>query len=205
MLVFTEQNLAYLATPKTGSTAIEAALRPHADIILRGRRKHMPAQRFRRKMLPFLDSAFGVRPETVAMIREPISQIRSWYKYRARAFKAGSPYSTQGLSFDQFVLDLIAEDPPQHALIGSQLAFLSDRTGALVVDHLFAYEHQPVFLDFLEERIGPPITLPRKNVSPPIEAPLSERVEAQLRAARTDEFSLHSQVVAAKGHLAAGN
>jgi hypothetical protein len=33
MLVFSKQNLVFLAVPKTGTTAIEMALRPKADIV----------------------------------------------------------------------------------------------------------------------------------------------------------------------------
>ena len=43
MQIFFKQNLAMLAVPKTGTTALEAALRGKADILFKGRRKHMSA------------------------------------------------------------------------------------------------------------------------------------------------------------------
>ena len=41
MLVFWKQKLVILSVPKTGTTAIEAALAPHADIVV----SHPPEQK----------------------------------------------------------------------------------------------------------------------------------------------------------------
>ena len=112
MLIFSAQNLAYLAVPKTGSTAIEMALRSKADIIFAKRRKHATAQRFHNKIAPWLSDAFDLRPERIAVMRDPEDQIRSWYRYRTSADQRGSDKSTAGISFDQFVLDVISDDPP---------------------------------------------------------------------------------------------
>ena len=61
MLIFSAQSLAFIAVPKTGSTAIAMALKPTADIIFTKRRKHITAQRFHNRVAPFLDQEFGVR------------------------------------------------------------------------------------------------------------------------------------------------
>lgn len=107
MLVFSEQNLAFLAVPKTGTTAIEMALRPRADIIFTKRRKHTPATKYRNKVLPFLEDAMQVRPAAFAVMRDPVEQIRSWYRYRASPRLKGTARSTNGCSFDDFVLEVI--------------------------------------------------------------------------------------------------
>ena len=60
MLIFPESNLTYLAVPKTGSTAVEMALRPRAEIVFAKRRKHMNAQRYQSKVAPFLSKTFGI-------------------------------------------------------------------------------------------------------------------------------------------------
>jgi hypothetical protein len=201
MLIFLRHRLTFLATPKTGTTAVELALRPRAEIIFARNRKHLTAQRYQNRVAPFLAQTFGVSPETVAVLRDPVAQIRSWYRYRNAERLNGTEFSAAGMSFDDFVLGVIAADPPPPAQIGSQFAFLTDDTGALLVDHLFAYESQPRFRDFMAERLGTKADFKPKNVSPDLDAPLSAEVEAQLRAARADEFALHDRLRAAGGYL----
>ena len=101
MLVFFKENLVFLAVPKTGTTAYETALRGRADIIYRKRPslKHTPARKFVRVIAPYLDSAHDLRPETMAVIREPVDQMRSWYRYRQKPALDGAPNSTKGMSF----------------------------------------------------------------------------------------------------------
>jgi hypothetical protein len=59
MLVFWEQRLAFLATPKTGSTAIAAALESLAAVSIQRPPllKHTTVHRYRRFIGPFLEAA----------------------------------------------------------------------------------------------------------------------------------------------------
>ena len=200
MLVLSEQNLAFIAVPKTGTTAIEMALRPRSDIIFGKHRKHMTAQRFHRRIAPFLNKAFDLRPDRFVVIREPEEQIRSWYRYRTRSGPSGER-SALGLSFDEYVLDVIKDPPPPHAGIGSQYRMLTGSKGQVLVHHLFAYESQTLLRSFLADRFGQDITLKPKNVSPEVNAPLSPDVREKLHAARADEFALYKKVLDAGGHL----
>jgi hypothetical protein len=201
MLIFSAQNLAFLAVPKTGTTAVELALRRRADIVFTKRRKHMTAQKFHRKLAPFLADTFDLRPERIAVMRDPVEQIRSWYRYRTAEDLRGTARSTEGRSFDEFALSVIDDDPPPFAQIGSQFGFLTDPGGNVLVHRLFAYERQPVFRGFLEERFNAPLDIKPKNVSPRAEAPLSEDVLARLRVARAPEFALYDRLIAAGGQL----
>lgn len=201
MLIFTSQSLAFLAVPKTGTTAVEMALKPKADILFTKRYKHMTARRFHTKIAPFLDSALDLRPDRFAVMRNPEEQIRSWFRYRTREAKDGSDASTDGVSFDQFVLGVISDDPPAYARIGSQYNMLTSGKGEVLVHHLFAYEAQPLFLAFLNYRFGQEITLKRVNVSPQTDTPLSPDVRAKLRAARAPEFDLYDRLLDGEGHL----
>ena len=72
MQIFFKQNLAMLAVPKTGTTALEAALRGKADILFKGRRKHMSAAAFDKHCAPFLRNAYKLTPERIAVIRDPL-------------------------------------------------------------------------------------------------------------------------------------
>ena len=153
------------------------------------------------RIAPFLAEAFDLRPERFAVMRAPEEQIRSWYRYRAGQRQTGSEASTQGLTFDQFVADVISDTPPPHAGIGSQHRMLTSGKGAVLVHHLFAYENQPALRQFLSDRFGEDIVLKPKNVSPTVDAPLSDEMRARLRAARAEEFALYDRLIAAGGHL----
>ena len=175
MLVFWERRLVFLATPKTGSTAIEAALDGLAAIsILRPpEAKHTTAQRYRRFLGPYLRAATKAEFEVVALMREPLDWLASWYRFRSRDDIPDAERATGAMSFDAFVRDYMRAPRPAHADVGSQARFLTVPDGdgrALAVDRLFAYESIDDFVSFLEDRLDCEITLPRVNVSP--EAPL---------------------------------
>jgi hypothetical protein len=201
MLIFSAENLAYLAVPKTGTTAVELALKARADIVFARGRKHMPAQRFHAKVAPFLDSAFGLRPDRIAVMRDPVDQLGSWYRYRTTADMRGSDRSTADISFDQFIHDVIKDDPPPHAGVGSQFRFITSGQGDVLVHKLFAYEHRPKFHGFLEERFGEGLEFKIRNVSPDGETALEPATLAKLRTARAEEFALHDRLMDAGGAL----
>ncbi|MEZ5714135.1 MAG: hypothetical protein R3D85_02510 [Paracoccaceae bacterium] len=190
-----------LAVPKTGTTSYERALKTQADIIFAGRRKHTNASFFHRRLGPFLKAAYDLTPERMAVMRDPIDHMRSWYRYRARPELRGKPTSTAEMSFDDFVLAALQKRPPEVAKVGSQEGFLILAKGQVPVHHLFAYESQPLIRAFLEERFKRKLKLKEYNVSPRVEAPLSAEVEAKFRAGRAREFELYDRVVQAGGHL----
>lgn len=196
--IYFKQNLAFLAVPKTGTTAYEMALRGEADIIFAKRRKHMTAGQFQRRMMPFLKEFYKFQPERMAIMRDPIEQIRSWYRYRS---KPGSKNSIEGRSFDEFVLATLQDPEPPFAAIGSQFGFLTKANGTQPLEHLFAYETQKVVRNWLEDRFEKQLDFPIKNVSPNAPTPLSPEVEAKLREARAPEFALYDRVLQAGGHL----
>ena len=203
MLVFTRANFTLFAVPKTGSTAYHMALSRHAQIVLARDTalKHMPLRKYDKFFAPYLKGAHDLDPERVAVIRDPVEQVRSWFRYRKRPKVAGGPMDLSGMSFDDFIADVISPSPPEHARIGSQWGFLSSPEGALRVDHLFAYERPDVFHAFLEDRLGEKVRPGRKNVSPEVDAPLSPEMEAAFVAARPEEWALYEAVMVAGGHL----
>lgn len=192
MLVFWKENLVFLAVPKTGTTAIEGALAPKAAMVLRDPPtiKHAPIYRYRRFLKPLFVQAGGQDPETVAVVRDPIDWLGSWYRYRGRGDLDGHPNSTKNISFDDFVLEYIKGKPEPFANVGSQAKFVCDGDGQIAVDHLFAYDRQDRLIAFLEDRLDVTLTLNRLNVSPRREVPLSPQVEAKLRDRRAAEFAV---------------
>lgn len=201
MLIFSAQKLAYIAVPKTGSTAIDMALKPKADILFTKRRKHMTAQRFHAKIAPFLEKEFGLVLDRFAVMREPEEQIRSWYRYRAREERDGDAFSTNDISFDEFVRAVISTDPPPFATIGSQMGMLTGPGAALRVHHLFAHETPTQMRGFLTDRFQEEIALKPKNVSPAVPADLDAATAKALRKARASEFDLYARLQDANGHL----
>lgn len=192
MMVFWEQRLAFLATPKTASTAIEHALGALAAVvILRPRElKHTDLQHFQTYLQPYLTQAAGGQFELAAVMREPRDWLGSWYRDRQREDVAPDK-STRGLSFEDFVKAYCTAGPrPGYADVGSQARFLTGQGGARVT-HLFRYDALAGFVNFLEDRLDCEITLPRLNVSPRGETVLTRRTETLLREVCHEDFTLY--------------
>ncbi len=198
MQVFFKENLVFLAVPKTGTTAYEAALRGRADIIYRKRPslKHTPARKYVRLIAPFLDKVHDLRPETVAVMRDPLDQLKSWYRYRQKASLDGQPNSSKGMSFDEYIEGFLSDTPPPTAKLGTQHRFLTDNADKVLVDHLFAYEKPLEFKTFLEDRFETTLDIPTKNVSPiDIDVSLSTELEKRLKLRLHKDYALHAEVL----------
>ena len=195
MLVFWDQRLAFLATPKTGSTSIEAALGSLAAVVIQRPPilKHTTVHRYHRFLGPYLAAASGHEFAVCAMIREPRDWLGSWYRFRSRADEVEPQKSTADKSFDEFVRGWCADPQPAFAAVGSQARFLKPRNG-LGVDRLFPYDRIDGFVDFLEDRLGCEIVLPRVNVSPAASMDLEPATERLLQATATDDFALYRSV-----------
>lgn len=195
MLVFWEQRLAFLATPKTGSTAIAAALESLAAVSVQRPPllKHTTVHRYRRFIGPFLEAASKDTFTVVALMREPVDWLGSWYRFRQRE-ETEPGNSTRGMSFDDFVQAWCKDPRPAFADVGSQGRFLRPRQG-VGVDRLFRYEEIGTFVHFLEERLGCEIILPRLNVSPPGATELSAGTETRLREVAAEDFALYQTLI----------
>jgi len=192
MLVFWKARLVVLAVPKTGTTALEEALAPHADAAIRNppEKKHLTARRYKNQLAPFFENRGGRKMELVAVIREPLDWLGSWYRYRARDQIAGSPASTAGIGFDRFVEGWLADPEPEFARVGRQSRFVSDSDGAVIVDRLFRYEALEEAVSFLESRLDRRIDLPRRNMSPRAGLVLDPALERRLRHEARADFDL---------------
>jgi len=194
MLISTRQKLAYLALPKTGTSAVEAALEPLCDIRYVGspRVKHMTMHSFERFMMPYLRRIGLGDIETVCVVREPVDWLGSWYRYLSGKEFAGSPRSTRGVSFAEFVEGYLASPQPPYAKLGRPSRFVVGRT--LRVTHLYRYEDLPKLVAFLAERFGTRLELPTRKVSPKAETVLPAALRARLEAERAEDFALHASL-----------
>jgi len=196
MLVFWKQRLVILSTPKTGSTAIEAALESIASLSVTRppEMKHTPAYRFQRFLRPYLqNTAGGDRFTAVALMREPVDWLGSWYRFRGRADLDGTDRSTRDMSFGDFAEAYMRDPRPPVADVGGQARFLSGMDGAdLGVDRVFRYEAIDRFVEFLEERLDFAIELPRLNVSPAGPLDLTDDMRSRLREWLAPEYRIYA-------------
>lgn len=196
MLVFVNERLAFLSVPKTGTTAYEKALAPRADMVLRNppSLKHTGVYRYNRFFRPMFDRVCDAEMELMAVMREPVSWLGSWWRYRQRSFLQGKPRSTEGVSFDDFVLAYLKGKKPAFADVGSQANFLAPHPNGCRITHLFRYEDQPKLQKFLEERLDVKLSLGRENVSPEVPMVLSPQIEERLRRKCAEEFDLYDSI-----------
>ncbi|NEK23554.1 gamma-glutamyl kinase [Sulfitobacter sp. JBTF-M27] len=197
MLVFFKERLAFLSVPKTGTTAYEAALAPRADIVISEppMLKHAPVYRYNRFIRPMFEKVCGAEMELMAVMREPVSWLGSWYRYRQRPFMQGKTNSTHGISFDDFVLAYMKGDKPGFADVGSQFQFMKTQPNGTGITHHFRYEDQPRLKAFLEDRLGIELSLTRENVSPQMPLALSPNIEQRFKRKFADEYALYESIL----------
>ena len=198
MLIFFDQRLVFLATPKAGSTAIEAALGSLATAVIQRPTllKHTNADAFARFLGPYLQEAAGARFTVTALMREPLAWLGSWYRFGQRDDAISPARQTRDVTFDEFVRAWCRETPPEFAQVGRQSDFLQSG-GRLAVDRLFRYEDIDSFVHFLEDSLDCVITLPRLNVSPDANMDLSPAAHDLLRRTAAADFALYDRIGAA--------
>jgi len=192
MLVFSKAKLVLLSVPKTGTTAYQAALAPHAAMVISDppELKHAPVFRYNRFFRPALEKFIGTPLDVVAVMREPEDWLGSWFRYRRRPFMKGQRNSTHGIEFDDFVEAYMRGDKPSFANVGSQAKFLEPQKNGTAVTHLFRYEDQEGLRAFLQDRLGIGFDTAQENASPALPLDLSDATRAKLHRKCADEFTL---------------
>jgi hypothetical protein len=151
--------------------------------------KHTTVHRYRRFIGPYLEAASKDTFTVVALMRDPRDWLGSWYRYRQRE-GTDPEKSTRGMTFDAFVRAWCNDPRPDFADVGSQERFLRPRQG-VGVDRLFRYEEIETFVQFLEERLGCEIILPRLNVSPPGATELTAETLALMQEVAADDYAMY--------------
>jgi len=197
MLYFLKHKLVLLATPKTGSTSLEQALAPLADMVLQGdpRIKHCTFQRYKWRMEKFIQIFDEDAPQTAALIRHPEDWLGSWFRFRHGDWLIGTARSTRGLSFEQFVEGYLSDPQPAFAAVGQQAKFLTHPKTAETVDFLYRYDCMPAFVAFLEDRLDTRITLERHNVSAAHHLSLPPDTRARLEQRYAEDYALYENAL----------
>ena len=167
MMASLRHRLVILAMPKCASSALEAALASHMDVVVQGipAAKHTPYRKYNRFMKKYFEGYSDGPMETVCLFREPTDWLNSWWRYRGRPGVPNPNRSTRKMTFDVFVNRYLDGGGPP-ADLGRQSRFISDAKGNLAVDHLFRYEDVDQLVRFVATRMDIDITLDRVNVSP---------------------------------------
>ncbi len=177
MLVFSKARLVFLSVPKTGTTAYHSALAPYASMTVSAppELKHSPVFRYNRFFRPALEKFIGEPLDVIAVMREPLDWLGSWYRYRRRPEMAGHENSTRNISFDAFVQAYMNGKTPGFANVGSQAKFLEPQRNGCAATHLFRYDDTPALKAYLHQKLGIEITTKRENCSPAMELTLSDQ------------------------------
>ncbi|WP_118135129.1 gamma-glutamyl kinase [Oceanicella sp. SM1341] len=195
MMICPQARFAFFSVPKTGSSSVLAALKPHAPIQFSAppQVKHMTVIQYRRHVASLLRDCGQPEMETVCLVREPVDWLGSWFAFRSRDVLRNTNRSTAGMSFARFVEDYIAPVPPPHADVPPQSAIVTDEQGRPGIDHMFRYDNFPGFGRWLSERLGTQIEFPMRNVSPKVEDRyLPPELRARLEQALAADFSLYA-------------
>ena len=193
MLVFHKPRLVVFSIPRTGSTSLHKALRPFADIEWSNppSRKHTNVRNFEKWAV--------TRPrriETytrVAVMRDPLARIASWYRYRRRPDMENPENSTQGFTLSEYVAASISPNPPKPAKLGNQYRFLCNADDELAVNELLCIERTDVMVDYFNGVFGD-IELPHRNAAPNEDLDLDPEAEARFREVHAAEFDLFARV-----------
>lgn len=197
MMIFLNKGLIFFATPKTGSTAFHKGLGPKADILFSKSPKvtHIAPKRFDRMIAPYALPLMNTPIISVAVIREPIDWLGSWYRYRQRPETLHSPNSTKNISFDTFVENYLSDDKPQYAKVGRQAQFITGGGDTPLVTQLWRYDAISDLSVFLRVHLGINFTLDTVNVSPKRDLSLSDQNRAALTSHFAKDYDLYENAI----------
>lgn len=193
MMIFIQKSIVLFATPKTGSTSFHNALAAKAEICFAktGFYKHISPRRFDQTFKSFIETISPAPLTKIAVVREPIEWLHSWYRYRSRDSALGSQASTSDISFDQFVEAYLGDNRPAFANIASQSKFLTTESSELAVDQLWSFTALNDLALFLSLQIGHEFTLPSANVSPKLTFELSPENHKALESHFKLDYALY--------------
>ncbi len=198
MRVSTNYNFTFLCMYKCASTSIEKALEPYSQLntVNGGRLKHTNYKKYSKFIQPFINQE---DIEVVCIMREPISWLNSWYRFRTREKIKNPKHMNHAsycghITFQQWIEDYLSENTPKYAKVGSQKNFLSNAKGEIGVDKIFKYEDFDNIINYFEKKIGKKLTIPKINVSPKIGYELDTDIEIRLKEHLKDEYDLYNSL-----------
>ena len=198
MLIGVRNRFVFIANSKTASTSIEHSLVGHAEIQRGGgpQRKHI----YLRDALSEYDFLFGRDGYgiesffTFGVMRDPVSWIQSWYRYRC-GNKVESPLPA-GMSFGEF---WALNDWNRTMLQGVprlQSYFFTDKAGASIVDYIIPYSQLADHFTTICEGLGIKSPLQSKNVSKvkSHEIAIAPELAEEMQTFYAEDYALMAQI-----------
>lgn len=206
MIFLYRAKLLILSQPKTGTTALDSALGPRASIAVNSppEMKHTGYRKFMKFVAPWIQAQTGLARknyEVVAVMREPIDWLGSWYRYRTREELSGGSGERAGnytgnISFEQFVLDVCKPkgEQPSYARMNSPCGVALAGERSIGVDRLFPYEDMSGLYELIEARTGKSVETKKMNVSPAMPLELSEAAREKIAGKFAFAFDVHASL-----------
>ncbi|MCW2812617.1 MAG: hypothetical protein JWN84_72 [Nocardioides sp.] len=198
MIIAPSHGFVLLSVPKVASTSLEAALADY-DEVPPGRppAKHQNLAHFHRHTVPKIRRLGHERDtyDVVALFREPVSWLESWWRYRQRPGLRDDERWTGDLTFPDFV-ELFLTDKDATGIKGRPARFVAgDPERGARIDRIFAVDRPDVWTAWFSERVGRPVEVPRRNqasVRRPTDLPTD--LAARLRAWFAPEYDVHDRL-----------
>ena len=169
-----KNGIGFICVPKCGSTTVERFMRPRSDFSLSGnpQLKHIRYEQVQEHIWPLLAQLHLKVPYTFAVIREPVSWVESWYRFRARDELAPLDHPQHHnfsghITFSEYVEAVLQPKPPSFARIHSQFYYVRNKAGEVGVDKTIQLEQMGVAVPALLAKHGITVAKPeeRRNVS----------------------------------------
>jgi uncharacterized protein YqcC (DUF446 family) len=192
MLVSLRYRFIFVANLKTGSTAIEAVLRPHADLAIThsalGKHDGLAAIESR---LPFVFDTMP-RPEFLIFgaMRDPLDLLLSLYRSHSKPEFRDEPTYTGGMSLDEFIAEWLPANAWQWE---PQWTRFRNKDGDFDCDFLMDFARLDEHFQLALALLGlPEMPLPVENESPlgPSADALSPALAERIRASRAHDAAL---------------
>lgn len=195
-----DAGLLFIHVPKTAGTSIHMALygRALSHDSLAAWQKTYPR------------SMAGIR--TAAVVRDPVDRFLSAFHYLKRGGTNSFDVDFAARHLQSFatagdLADAIERADVQRWLFGEgfhfrrQTDFLRDRSGAVQIDYLFAYERLDDAATRLSEILGRPIRFPHLNRTDRPDSPLTTRQVELVKSAYAEDVGLHKRasIASARG------
>lgn len=192
MLAVPKYGFVVLAVPKSGSTALEQSFSKHAQLVTSGppSLKHVTATEFEQSFVPLLET-HGYRRadyEVTALVREPVSWLSSWWRYRSRRGIRGSSTYVGDLGFDEFVGRVVTGE----IRLRPQSDYVTRADGSLAVDRLWRYDDLDAAFEWMRGKVAKKkIRLKERNVSPAREHEVSASTRDLIEAHYASDVRLY--------------
>jgi len=132
---------------------------------------------------------------SIALIREPIEWLGSWYRYRQRGENLNTSSSTADVSFDEFVEAYLGNDRPKYANVGQQAQFITGGGDKPLVTQLWRYTAIDDLTLYLRLQLGFKFKLEQVNVSPKRALSLSPENNRTLQSHFQKDFDLYENAI----------